>query len=277
LISNGNLNIKMEDKELQKKNEFNEIATAVNKLSSNFKESIGKIVSISEDVKNAGSEISKSSQILNQITTEQAASVEEISSSIEEIASNIQQNTDNSRITENEAAQISHQIKLIHEKSELNLTAVQNIAEKINAINEIAFQTNILALNAAVEAARAGEHGKGFAVVASEVRRLAENSKKVSEEIQQLAIGCLKLTQDNNNIISEIVPKVERTTSLIKEITAASIEQNSGTSQINVSIQQLNNNSQLSASSSEELAATANSLDENSSKLVELTTTFTIN
>lgn len=62
----------------------------------------------------------------------------------------------------------------------------RRVAEVVDVIDDIAFQTGMLALNAAVEASRAGEAGRGFGVVASEVRGLSQRCAESAEQIRQL-------------------------------------------------------------------------------------------
>src|SRR6056297_1170692 len=155
-----------------------------------------------------------------------------------------------------------------------SLKSIQEIADKITIINDIAFQTNILALNAAVEAARGGEYGKGFAVVAAEVRKLAERSKTAADEIVELANSSVEVTKESDQLIDNLVPEIEKVAKLIQEINAASQEQNSGTDQINNAVQQLNQVTQQNAASSEELATSAEEMAGQADQLKETISYF---
>ncbi|OGI04552.1 MAG: hypothetical protein A2Y25_01980 [Candidatus Melainabacteria bacterium GWF2_37_15] len=74
----------------------------------------------------------------------------------------------------------------------------------VEIIKNISSQTSLLALNAAIEAARAGEHGRGFAVVADEVKKLAEESGKATEKINEM----IRLIQEKT---SQTVHTMEKT------------------------------------------------------------------
>lgn len=224
----------------------------------------------------AALQFSSSSQQLSQGASEQAASVEEISSSMEEMVSNIQQNSDNAKQTEtisNSSAQVVGQVD---RSSKESLQAVNEIVQKINIINDIAFQTNILALNAAVESARAGESGKGFAVVASEVRKLAERSKIAADEIDHLSKSSLNITTETGNIMQQLIPEILKTSKLVQEIAAASLEQNSGAEQVNSAIQQLNRITQENAATAEEMATSAEELLSQAEQLTEMISFFSV-
>jgi methyl-accepting chemotaxis protein len=172
----------------------------------------------------------------------------------------VQQNDDNARQTDKIASKAADDARLSGDAVVRTVTAMKQVAEKIDIIEEIARKTDLLALNAAVEAARAGEHGKGFAVVASEVRKLAERSQTAAAEISRLTTGGVQTAESAGDLLAKLVPDIQKTAELVREIAAASAEQNTGANQINKAIQQLDQVIQQNAAASEEMSSTAQEL-----------------
>lgn len=227
-----------------------------------------EVVDNSSDQVSCGSEqISTSSEQLSQGSNEQAASVEEVSSSIEEMTATIRQNADNASQTEKIAIKSAKDAREGGEAVTLTVKAMKEIADKISIIQEIARQTNLLSLNASIEAARAGEHGKGFAVVASEVQKLAERSQNAATEISALSNTSVSIAEQAGEMLSKLVPDIQKTSELVAEINAASSEQANGIQQINGAIQQLNSVVQQNASAAEELTATAEELSSQTAQM----------
>ncbi len=253
-IASGNLTTKLEA------NNNDKLAFALNNMTMKLGQIVGNVKSAALNVLAGSKELSSTSEQMSQGASEQAAAAEEASSSMEQMAANIKQNASNAKETEKIALQAAEDAKGGGEAVSKTVIAMKEIANKINIIEEIARQTNLLALNAAIEAARAGEQGKGFAVVASEVRKLAERSQTAAGEISELSESSVEIAEKAGEMLSRIVPGIQRTSELVQEITAASNEQNSGSDQINNAIQQLNQVIQQNAAGAEEAASTSEEL-----------------
>jgi len=211
-------------------------------------------------VSSGATQMAATSEELSRGATDQATATEEASASIEEMSANIKQSAENAQTTENIAAKSAQDARTTGTAVAEAVTAMQTIADRIMIVQEIARQTDLLALNAAVEAARAGEHGRGFAVVAAEVRKLAERSQTAAAEISSLSTSTVRTAASAGTMLQELLPDIERTSGLVTEITGASRELATGSSQITLSIQQLDRVTQSNTSASEELSASATEL-----------------
>ncbi len=270
-VATGDLTVSID---VNSKDEVGQALSSMKDMVTKLKNVMTSVVNASNNVSSASTQMSSSAQQMSEGATEQASSVEEISSSMEEMAANIQQNTNNSKQTGKIATNAAKDIVDGSEAVNNTVASMKTIASKISIIGEISRQTNLLALNAAVEAARAGEHGRGFAVVAAEVRKLAERSQVAATEIDEVSALSVDVAQKSGELLKNVVPNIQKTSDLVHEIAAASIEQNAGAEQINNAIQQLNQVVQENAATAEEMAAGAEELNAQAESLKEIVAFF---
>jgi len=246
-----------------------------------LKDIVNQIKEASETINTAAKEIASGNNDLSHRTEQQAASLEQTAASMEQLTSTVQQNSENAKHA-NELAVGASDIagKGVEVVNEVVTTmegineASRKIVDIISVIDGIAFQTNILALNAAVEAARAGEQGRGFAVVAVEVRNLAQRAAAAAGEIKGLIGDSVERVENGSKLVTqagktmeEIVSSIRRVTTIMSEISAASVEQTSGIEQVNQAITQMDDVTQQNAALVEQAAAAAESLEDQTQNL----------
>jgi len=114
------------------------------------------------------------------------------------------------RQAQSERDELIDDIVTAKEVSGLLEKTTKDIEQMFAVISGIAKRTNLLALNATIEAARVGEAGRGFAVVAGEVGKLANQSSKVTKEIQLNVVAIQQVSAQTILSINRILSVLDR-------------------------------------------------------------------
>ena len=240
--------------------EVSSLLVSTSQMRDKIVEVIGAMSLVIEKISENSSKLEVTADQVSDGTSQQATSVQETSASMDEMANTINENARNATETDETAKLLADNALVCSNSMKKTSEAMSDIFERIAIVGEITRKIELLALNASVEAARAGEHGKGFAVVASEVSKLAELSKEAASEIQRSSTDGKKLADETNQMLDELLPEIEKTQSLVQNISASSKEQATGAEQINDAIKTLDNVIQQNALASSNLSVSANEL-----------------
>lgn len=198
--------------------DFSSIRVSLCNITASLNRTMMQMNQSSMEVNKNSSEVSDYAKQLHDGSTSQSALLEQLEKSMEAITASIEKNKENvlqiERCSENASEKTSlgdsNMQSMLDTMNEIH-SAVDEIFQISQLIEDISSQTNLLSLNASIEAARAGEAGRGFAVVAAEIGHL---SQQTTDALQQT----VEIIQRSADIIQKGLETAGQTAKAFQEI-----------------------------------------------------------